>query len=80
MQSELQPKISPDVRRRPTLPGRTDSASPLCGLHGDAVLGHALGLLVPVAFLALVALDLFLDCRLVASDPLGTMIAVCFQC
>ena len=41
LQSELQPKISPDVRRRPTLPGRTDSASPLCGLHGDAVLGRA---------------------------------------
>ena len=35
--SGIQPKVSPDVRRRPSLPGRTGSASPLCGLHGDVV-------------------------------------------
>ena len=54
--------VVPDLRRE--LPA-------LCGLHGDAVPGHALGLLMAVAPLALVALDLFRDCRLVASDPLG---------
>ena len=48
-QSRLQPKASPDMRRRPSLPGRTGSASPLCGLHGGAAVCLALLLLVPVS-------------------------------
>ena len=69
----LQPKASPDVRRRPSLPGRTGSASPLRGLHGDAVLGHALCLLVPVSFLALVPIQLARDGRNRAADPGGNV-------
>ena len=59
------------MRRRPTLPGRTSSASPLCGLHGDAVPGHALGLPVPASFLALVLIQLARDGRNRAADPGG---------
>lgn len=43
------------------------------GLRGDARAGLTVRLLVAVAPLALVALDLFRDCRLVASDPLGNV-------
>ena len=55
------------------LPHLVRELPPLCGLHGDAVLGHALGLLVPVSFLASVAFKLSADGRTVTPDTLCTV-------
>ena len=54
---------------RPPLPGMVRlrvpvrELPPLCGLHGDAAPGHALGLLGPVTFLAPVPIRLAQDGR-----------------
>ena len=55
------------------LPHLVRELPPLCGLHGDAVPGHALGLLVPASFLALVPIQLARDDRNRAADPGGNV-------
>lgn len=71
LRDPVSPAASDDHLERPALPELrledlphlVRELPPLCGLHGDAVLGHALGLLVPVSFLALVPIQLARDGR-----------------
>ena len=61
------------------LPHLVRELPPLCGLRGDTVLGHALGLLVLVAFLALVPIQLARDGRNRAADPGGCLLLFCLH-
>ena len=71
LRDTVAPAASDDHLGRPALPELrleelphlVRELPPLCGLHGDAVPGHALGLLVPVSFLAFVPIQLARDGR-----------------
>ena len=87
LRDAVSPAASDDHLGRPALPELrleelphlVRELPPLCGLRGDAVLGHALGLLVPVSFLALVPIQLARDGRNRAADPGGCLLVFCLH-